>query len=162
MGQGPDARVYRVNPANGEITFGDDKRGKIPPAGRDVIRAVSYQSGGGEIGNVDAFMVTGLKSALAAVESVTNPIAASGGVDAPNVDALINTAPARIRHDGQALTPSDLEALAVSSSPEIVRARCLIPDAIDEPIRIVISRRTGERCPQPSLVEREALAKFIR
>ena len=40
--------------------FGDGQRGKIPPAGRDGIRAFRYQQGGGNQGNVDAYTIKNL------------------------------------------------------------------------------------------------------
>lgn len=156
-----DARVYQLDPASGKVRFGDGKQGKIPPAGSDAIRAISYQSGGGEVGNVDAFAIEELKSSVESVDRVTNPIEATGGVDAPDVDLQLLTAPDRLRHRQQALTPLDMEALALSWSSEIVRARCIPPHEPDEPIKVYIARRTGERCPKASLAERDALARYL-
>ncbi|MGC1953779.1 MAG: putative baseplate assembly protein, partial [Gammaproteobacteria bacterium] len=161
IGADGHARIYRLDPVSGEVRFGDGQQGRIPPAGRDAIRAIGYQSGGGEPGNVDAFTIKALKSAVESVENVANPVAASGGVDTPTVDALIVSAPARLRHNQQALTPFDMEALAVGSSPAIVRARCLVPVAPGEPIKVVIAKRGDERCTQ-SLADRDALARFLR
>lgn len=156
-----DARVYQLDPASGKVRFGDGKQGKIPPAGSDAIRAISYQSGGGEVGNVDAFAIEELKSSVESVDRVTNPIEATGGVDAPDIDLQLLTAPDRLRHRQQALTPLDMEALALSWSSEIVRARCIPPHEPDEPIKVYIARRTGERCPKASLAERDALARYL-
>ena len=157
-----DSRVYKLDPATGEIRFGDGSRGKIPPAGADVIRAVSYQNGGGEQGNVDAYTITALKSAVESVGEVTNPIVAAGGVDAPSVDALIHTAPDRLRHRLQALTPKDIEALSVGFSADIVRARCLSPQSAGGAIEVVIAQRGEQRCYQPTLAQRDALAEYLR
>lgn len=156
-----DARVYQLDPASGKVRFGDGKQGKIPPVGSDSIRAISYQSGGGEVGNVDAFAIEELKSSVESVDRVTNPIEATGGVDAPDVDLQLLTAPDRLRHRQQALTPLDMEALALSWSSEIVRARCIPPHEPDEPIKVYIARRTGERCPKASLAERDALSRYL-
>jgi hypothetical protein len=156
-----DARVYQLDPASGKVHFGDGKQGKIPPAGSDAIRAISYQSGGGKVGNVDAFTIEELKSSIESVDRVTNPIEATGGVDAPDVDSQLLTAPDRLRHRQQALTPLDMEALALAWSSEIVRARCIPPHEPNEPIKVYIARRTGERCPKASLAERDALARYL-
>jgi predicted phage baseplate assembly protein len=161
VGLDGEARVYQLDPASGEVRFGNDKQGKIPPAGRDAVRAVQYQNGGGEAGNVDAFTLENLKSSIESLDSVTNPVAAAGGVDAPDVDRQIATAPDRLRHRQQALTPIDIEGLAVSFSSEIVRARCIPPHEPGQPIQVFIARRTGERCPKASRVEREALARYL-
>jgi predicted phage baseplate assembly protein len=157
-----DSRVYKLDPATGVIRFGDGLKGKIPPAGSDVIRAVFYQNGGGEQGNVDAYTITALKSSVESVDEVTNPIAAAGGVDAPSVDTLIETAPDRLRHRQQALTPRDIEALAVGFSADIIRARCLSPKIAGDAIDVVIAHRGEKRCYVPTLVERDALAEYLR
>ncbi len=162
VGQDGNARVYQLDPATGEVRFGDDKQGKIPPAGQDAVRAIGYQNGGGEQGNLAAFTIEGLKSSVESVDSVTNPIPAAGGVDALDVDRLITNAPDRLRHRQQALTTVDIEALAVAWSSEIVQARCLTPDEPTDPIKVFIARRTGERCPKASLAERDALGRYLR
>ena len=45
LGQPADARVYVLDPASGRVTFGDGRDGKIPPAGRDGIRAFALPAG---------------------------------------------------------------------------------------------------------------------
>ena len=62
--QDGDARVFRLDPASGEIQFGNGRCGKIPPANRDSIRAASYQWGGGSTGNVPARAIANLGTAL--------------------------------------------------------------------------------------------------
>ena len=161
VGRDGDARVFRLDPARGTVSFGDGRQGKIPPAGRDRLRAFFYQSSGGTRGNVPAYAIKDLKSAPEAVESVANPVDAAGGVDTPPIDDLIATAPARLRHSDRALAPADLEALAVAWSPEIVRARTRGPEGPDEKIKLAIAMRTGSRCPVPSLARREALARYL-
>ena len=159
---GRDARVFRLDPKTGEIRFGDGTDTKTPPPGRDNVRAMKYQTGGGVAGNVEAFTIESLKSAVKAVETVANPIEAAGGTDAPPLDVQIASAPSRLRRGGQAITPPDIEALAVASSPEIVRARCLRPASAGAPIRVAVVMRSGERCPQLTLAERDELAARIR
>ena len=160
VAQGGGARVFRLNPTTGEVRFGDGRDGKIPPAGRDSIRAAAYQSGGGSRGNVRAFEVAQLKTALESVELSVNPVDSGGGADAPPDARLAETAPARLRHAGRALTPPDIEALATGSSPDVVRARCLRGRgcAID---LVVAIRQAGERCPVPSRARREGIGRNI-
>jgi hypothetical protein len=162
VGQDGDARVYRVDPATGTVTFGDNRHGRIPPAGRDAVRAFIYQSGGGRIGNVPAWTKLKTKSAVEAVDAVVLPIDAAGGVDTPDTDAQIATAPARLRHGGRALTRADLEALAVASSPDIVRARCFSPEGSNDPIRVAIAARNGSRYPIPSLAQCDAVGRYLQ
>jgi hypothetical protein len=158
--QGGGARVFRLDPSTGEIRFGDGRDGKIPPAGRDAIRAVGYQAGGGSRGNVPAFAVNQLKTALESVELAVNPVDAGGGADAPPKERLAETAPARLRHASRALTPPDIEALATGSSPDVVRARCLRGRGCGIDLVVAI-RKTGERCPIPSRARREGIARNI-
>ena len=42
----PEARHYRLDRARGEITFGDGRRGRIPPAGQGNVVARRYRFGG--------------------------------------------------------------------------------------------------------------------
>jgi len=161
VGQDADARVFRLDPANGTITFGNGRQGKIPPAGRDAIRAFRYQQGGGEQGNVDAYAIKNLKTALQFVETVTNPVEATGGIDPPNIDRLIASAPTRLRNANRALSGADMEALAISSSPDVVRARHIMPLNAKDKMRLAVAIRTGQRYPQPSIARRGALAKYI-
>jgi hypothetical protein len=158
--QEPGARVFRLDPSTGEIRFGNGRAGKIPPAGRDAIRAVSYQTGGGSRGNVPALAVNQLKTGLESVELAVNPVDAGGGADAPAKERLANTAPDRLRHARRALTPRDVEALATASSPDVVRARCLRGRGCGIDLVVAI-RMTGERCPIPSRARREGIASNI-
>jgi hypothetical protein len=161
IGAEADDRVYRLD-ALGNLQFGGEGEGKTLPAGRDIVRAFRYKNGGGARGNVKPFEIKNLKTALELVDSVVNPVESAGGIDQPGVDALIATAPARIRYAQQALTGADFEALAVASSADIVRARYVMPRAAGTPIRLAVAVRTGERCPQPSSARREALSATIR
>ncbi|HMG48275.1 MAG TPA: hypothetical protein VK614_12540 [Allosphingosinicella sp.] len=158
--QGGGARVFRLDPSSGEIRFGNGRDGKIPPAGRDSIRAVGYQAGGGSRGNVPAFAVDQLKTALESVELAINPVDAGEGADAPPEQRLAETAPARLRHATRALAPPDIEALATGSSPDVVRARCL-PSRCCGIELVVAIRMAGERCPIPSRARREGIARNI-
>jgi hypothetical protein len=52
--------------------------------------------------------------------------------------------------------------MALSWSPDLVRVRCLLPDDQHDYLRVVIARHREEPRPQPSLAEREALARHLR
>jgi predicted phage baseplate assembly protein len=159
VGQGGGARLFRLDPASGEIRFGNGRDGKIPPAGRDAVRAVAYQAGGGSRGNVAAAAAKQLKTALESVDLAFNPVDAGGGADAPARERLAQTAPARLRHANRALTPGDVEALATGSSPDVVRARCLRGRGCG--IDLVVAIRTGERCPALTRARGEGIARNI-
>jgi hypothetical protein len=161
VGRDGDARIFSLDPATGTVTFGDGRQGKIPPAGRDAIRAFRYQQGGGKQGNVAAYAIKSLKTALESVDAVTNPVEATGGIDAPGVEQLIATAPTRLRNANRALSGADMEALAVSSSPDVVRARYIMPRDAKDKMHLAVAVRTGQPCPRPSIARRKALAKYI-
>jgi hypothetical protein len=161
VGRDGDARIFSLDPATGTVTFGDGRQGKIPPAGRDAIRAFRYQQGGGKQGNVAAYAIKSLKTALESVEAVTNPVEATGGIDAPDVEQLITTAPTRLRNANRALSGADMEALAMSSSPDVVRARHIMPRNAKDKMHLAVAVRTGQARPRPSIARRKALAKYI-
>jgi predicted flap endonuclease-1-like 5' DNA nuclease len=121
---GAGDRVFLLDRVQGRIRFGDGARGRIPPAGRGNLKA-DYQVGGGGAGNVPAGAIRTLRSGLAGVESVTNPLAAGGGADPEAVPALIERGPQVLKHRGRAVTPSDYEWLAREASSSVVRVRCL-------------------------------------
>lgn len=162
IGQGGDARVYMLDPGSGRIRFGDGRRGKIPPAGRDNIRCFGYQQGGGAEGNQPAWSQAKLTSTVEGVETVALPIDTAGGFTAPPPSSLIGTAPHRIRHAGRGLSAADLEAFAVASSADIVRARCATPAGPRSPIRVTIAVRGLARRPIPTLAQRDAVAAALR
>ena len=120
---GPRDRHYVLDHTSGGLRFGDGQHGLIPPAGASNIRAARYQIGGGSAGNVDAGQVTQLRSVLPYVDSVTNWIAASGGVEAEDTASLLERAPREVRHRERAVTVEDYQDLARLASPEV--ARCL-------------------------------------
>jgi len=155
-----DSRVFRLDAEKGEIEFGKDTR--IPPAGANGIRAIAYQSGGGEQGNLDSYKIESPKSSIRSIETVANPIPSSGGTDTPSLDDQLVLAPHRLRHANLALTRPDIEALATASSPDVIRARCVSPEEPGDPIRVAVAVRTGERCPQPSIAYRDGIARNIR
>ncbi len=170
LGQDADARVYLLEPGSGRVMFGDGRNGKIPPAGRDGIRAFAYQQGGGTAGNVAAWSEAKLTSAVEGVDTVVLPIDAaggSGGTDTAQVgqaarDSLLAGAPDLLRHAGRALTLADVEALAVASATDVVRARCAPPTGPRTPITVTLSVRDGTRRPVPTLARRDAVAALLR
>ncbi|TCM35978.1 hypothetical protein [Kribbella sp. VKM Ac-2568] len=162
IGADGDARVYRLDPRTGGVTFGDGRQGKVPPAGSDAIRAFRYQQGGGPQGNAPAWSDVAVKSALEGIESVVLPVDAAGGVASLEPTALLVTAPARLRSAGRALAVADYQALAVAAAAQIVRARCTPPAHPGDPVVVAIAIRDGTRRPVPSLALRAAVARKLR
>jgi hypothetical protein len=133
---GPQDYSYLLSPDTGEITFGDGRIGRVPPAAAE-IRA-TYQVGGGAAGNVaagslinpidnahNAALVVNWQTIRASL-NVTQPFAAEGGVPA---ETLID-AEARAIDDfalqKRAVSLSDFEALALAiPGAQIARVRAL-------------------------------------
>ncbi|HLB71693.1 MAG TPA: putative baseplate assembly protein [Candidatus Methanoperedens sp.] len=121
----PRDRHYILDRAMGQLQFGDGINGMIPPIQDNNIKAASYQSGGGKQGNVSAVEIKTLKSAVAGVESVSNPVAADGGADTATLDEMLEIGPAMIDHRDRAVTAEDFEWLAKNASRKVIKVRCL-------------------------------------
>jgi uncharacterized phage protein gp47/JayE len=161
-----DSRHYTLDRATGEIVFGDGKRGYIPPTGTDNIRAISYKAGGGIKGNIKAGDVRTLSTAIAGVESVSNPIAADGGADTAKVDQMLDIGPKMISHRSRAVTIEDFELLAMEASRKVRKVRCLANvNNQGHPARgwvsvYVVPESTEDR-PEPSLVLRNKIKRYL-
>jgi predicted phage baseplate assembly protein len=123
----PRSRHYTLDYVTGQITFGDGRRGLAPPEGKNNLVAVSYRIGGSSLGNVNPNTLTSLGRALAYIESVTNPLAATGGADRESIDEAKARAPYTIKSRDRAVTTEDYEMLALRASTQLARARC-VPD----------------------------------
>jgi len=104
----------------GEIVFGDDRRGKIPPRGKDNI-VVSYRTGGGKRGNVSAEEIDTLVDSIAYIDSVSNPVHASGGADLQSIDTLMEMAPKRLKHRDRATSKEDYFYLIREASSDVAK-----------------------------------------
>jgi Baseplate J-like protein len=124
---GPGSRHYTIDYQGGRITFGDGRRGMMPPEGLNNVVARSYRVGGGAAGNVNPNTLTSLSRALAYIDSVTNPVAAAGGSDRETVAEAKERAPYTIKSRDRAVTAEDFEMLALRASTSLARARC-VPD----------------------------------
>ena len=139
-------RHFVVDLVSGEIEFGPAIRetsgrwaqyGSVPPKGA-VLRITQYRHGGGRDGNVTAESLTVLKSTIAGIDTVTNPDAASGGVDAEIITHARQRAAMEIRSRYRAVTAEDFEFLAGEASPRVARAVCIPPrDGGPVPLHLV-------------------------
>jgi predicted phage baseplate assembly protein len=91
------------------------------------LRFSSYRRGGGRRGNVAAGALTVLKSPIPGVASVTNPLAARGGVDAETLESARHRAAMEIRSRYRAVTREDFEYLSTQASPRVARVVCVPP-----------------------------------
>ena len=127
--------------------------GFIPPAGAPIV--VSYVTGGGVDGNVPAGAVRELRSGVGFVQSVTNPLAASGGAAAELLCGARDRSAQWIRHRGRAVSFEDYEWLALSASSEVARARAMPLEGLWGRgargfVGIVIVPHSSEPAPLPS------------
>lgn len=143
----PQDRHYVVSRTMGTVDFGDGDNGAIPPSGQDNVKA-TYTTGGGSEGNVAAGTVTDLKSSIALVDGVTNPIPADGGADIESTETLIERSTNRLKHRNRAVTPRDYEQVAKAAYPELARVTCQ-PE--DSRVTVLIIPETEREKPVPSV-----------
>lgn len=130
----------------GEVRFGPRVRyadgsvrqhGRIPRDGAQVA-VTGYRYGGGAGGNVGARTITALRSTLPYVSSVVNLKPSLGGVDGETIAEAKVRGPLTLRSGQRAVTASDFERLALESSVEVARARCLPAITGQGPIRMLV------------------------
>jgi predicted phage baseplate assembly protein len=123
---GPDAPVYTLDPASGEVAFGDGVHGAAVPAGFRNVRAVSYRAGGGRAGAADAKGVSTLLSSAPFIAAVSNPLPASGGADPESQADAVRRGPLSVWVRDRTVTTSDYEVLArAAPGADVRRARAL-------------------------------------
>jgi predicted phage baseplate assembly protein len=111
-GQRPDARVFMLDTATGEILFGDGREGRAPPPGIRVVAVRAYSVTLGAAGNLGVDAISRLPVRIAGVSGVTNPFRAEGGAAAEEPAAAIGTGPAMIKTRGRAVSTGDMALLA--------------------------------------------------
>ena len=118
------ARHYIIDKTDGDVSFGNGKRGMIPPIGSDNIKA-TYSIGGGKSGNLDALNISKLQSSIAFVDKVFNPISSNGGTETEDIDTLFNRAPTILKNRDRATALEDYEWLAKKASEQVARVKAL-------------------------------------
>lgn len=131
----PGRRAFALEPYGGVLTFGDGRRGRVPPAGDHNLR-VSFTWGGGRRGNVAPGQVAALVGSLPRIEHVVNLTAMSGGTDCFPQEKVESLGNKRLRHRGRAVGVRDFEELVAEAFPQAMHVRCF--SGLDE---------TGARAP---------------
>ena len=156
----PFERHYTLDVVSGEIELGPAIRetdggwsqyGAVPAKGA-IVRMSRYRFGGGRDGNVAIGTLGVLRSPIPGVDTVTNPVAATGGVDAEPLEHARARASMEIRTRYRAVTAEDFEFLAGEASPRVARAR--LPRAR--------RRRAGAAADPPARVPRRPPARATR
>lgn len=114
-----DDQHFTAAALSGLIRFGDDIKGRIPPAGSKIT--CTYRRLGGKMGNVDAGRITRLKDPLPGIDplavSVFNEYSATGGVDQENLDDLLARGLALLQDPYRAVADDDFSHLARQAAP---------------------------------------------
>lgn len=102
------------------VKFGDGIFGRKILAGELIT--ISYRSGGGSAGNIEAQTLTKLISPVSFISSVTNTSAFSGGADAQTIEQLRELIPASLRTLDRAVAEQDYSDLLVATFSEVFAA----------------------------------------
>ena len=157
-------RHFQLDTARGEIRFGPAirqpdggwRRYGAVPAGGAMLRMSRYRHGGGSAGNVAPRALSILPRTVLGIESATNPVAATGGVEPESLDSARERARLEIRARTRAVTGEDFERLTLTASPQVARAVCVGPDESDpgRPVRVHVLPRVE---PADRLLEADEL-----
>jgi predicted phage baseplate assembly protein len=161
---------YVMDHIQGEIRFGDNTRGMIPPAGSGNVQA-SYRTGGGAVGNRKPGEIVALKTTVPYVDKVSNHLPAEGGVDVEQESELLARGPRVLRHRNRAVTREDYEDMAMLASREVARAMCVpLRHLKDDPdgrilrpgaLSIIIVPRSDDDSPFPSPALLETVDSYL-
>lgn len=142
----PTDRHFTVDEVTGELRFGPAIRnadgtvrlyGATPEVGA-MVRIPRYLIGGGMQGNVDANTLTVMESDIPFVQTVTNPRAAAGGIDAETVENVKERAAISVRTQMRAVTPRDYELLTRQAAPSMARVSCVDATSLGKPGHVLV------------------------
>ncbi len=162
LGSKADDPHYTLNPATGEVSFGDGINGRIPVANVDnpggSVVAREYRFGGGKRGNLPAGALETLVTAVTGIDDsgVTNLFAAYGGREEELLEEAKRRAPSAIRNRCRAVTAEDYEALAKEAA-NVRRAKALalfhpsFPDVkVPGVVTVIVVPDSDAAAPMPS------------
>jgi predicted phage baseplate assembly protein len=115
-----DEKVFVLDPATGDIVFGDGQRGQALPEGARVF-ARAYRSLPTGKTVVEAAGIKALLASAASVLGVNNPRRTAGGDPVEGLAATARRGPELIRARGRTVLPSDYELLALRAPGARVR-----------------------------------------
>lgn len=151
------SRVYEKNSHLAKIKFGDDRNGKIPPLAKDNIM-VSYSIGGGVVGNVKEKDINTLVDTVAYIDSIENPIEASGGADIQSIDNLKDIGVKRFKHKFRAVTDEDFYYLVKEASSDVAKVSVLSSRGL---VKLSFIPYGSQKIPMPSLGLKNLIFKYI-
>lgn len=123
---GPEDRHYVLRSDAGELSFGDGRRGRLLPRGRNNLR-IDYAFGGGPGGNSGPNTITELRASLPYIAGVEHDEPATGGAAGEATPDLAGRGSAVLRHGDRGVAGSDLEDLAREASQELAQVKAIVP-----------------------------------
>jgi hypothetical protein len=170
---GPRSRHYTLEAASGAVSFGDGRRGLIPPIGKDNIVVRGLRSGGGETANqiAAALAIKELKTSLPFIDKVFNVRGAVGGANPWSLDQTFDLGPQAIKNRGRAVTNEDYAWITLANFSQVARVKCLATRApatggslVFKPgaVSVIIVPKGGERTPQPTRGLLHKIEAFLR
>ncbi len=119
------SRSYVLDRSTGRITFGNGRKGRIPPVSDINNIRVIYTTGGGERTNIPAGKIAGLERSYGFVSETVNPKSFYGGSDTETIHEAMRRNAVMLRTQGKAVTARDLESLTFNASRNIKKLRCI-------------------------------------
>jgi hypothetical protein len=124
------------------LRFGDGTHGSRPKPGTRF--SASYRLGGGSRGNVAREAISHAVLGEPAIQSVRNPLPATGGVEPESIEDVRRKAPFAFRTQARAVTAADYETLA-GQHPDVQRAAAALRWTGSWPtVLLTIDRRGGQ------------------
>jgi predicted phage baseplate assembly protein len=164
-------RHFIVDRETGQIIFGDNIHGRIPPAGTNNVRLRRYHTGGGKVGNKPRRTIEQLRTTVPYVDKVSNPEPAFGGQDIEDWESLCERGSRWLRHRDRAVTAEDYEDLAKLASPIVAKAKCYpAEDRALDPlgkdihrgmVSVMVVPRSADPRPQPDLELLRRVCDFL-
>ena len=126
------------------VQFGDGERGARLPTGSNNVRA-RHRKGIGAAGNVQPGALAQLLDRPLGVKGVSNPIAATGGVDPESEDSARTSIPLGVRTLGRAVSLLDYEDYARAFTGVVKAKATVLPLRGGRTIVVTVAFEGGER-----------------
>lgn len=149
---GPRDQVYEIHhDADGATTivFGDGHHGARLPSGAENVIA-SYRYGLGPAGEVAADSLVLLQTRPLGVQTVTNPLAATGGARPETATEARATAPNRVLTIGRVVAAEDVEAFARSFAGIGAATAALVSTPTATVMHVTVAGVAGQPVPAGS------------
>lgn len=119
------SRVYILDKKTGEVYFGDDKRGKIPPSGDSATIFIKYAVCKGEKGNCEIQKINDFADAVPFVDYVTNHKQITGGCDIEQTEQAIQRCKNILKTQNRAITAEDYILLCKQADRNVIQVKVL-------------------------------------